>query len=181
MPTYAMAGLLCAALPALLLCRALGYHVRVTSRFISSIRPSTSDEAPGLLAYGEHHLGAHHSPDVFHGQYELSKAVSAPMAAQQRAACKPVAQAEETLNRVHAHLDNASSKPAKRGLGRPPKVAASLEQVEQDVAADRQEHQHLAGQRDTVTQSIRAIGHAYHFVDLPGARRASQRQAHCRG
>ena len=27
---------------------------------------STSDEAPGLLAYVEHHLGAHHSPDLFH-------------------------------------------------------------------------------------------------------------------
>ena len=39
---------------------------------------STSDEAPGLLAYVEHHLGAHHSPDLFHVQHELSKAVSAP-------------------------------------------------------------------------------------------------------
>ena len=39
---------------------------------------STSDEAPGLLAYVEHHLGAHHSPDLFHVQHELCKAVSAP-------------------------------------------------------------------------------------------------------
>src|SRR6266446_6496504 len=35
---------------------------------------STSDEAPGLLAYVEHHLGAHHSPALFHGQPELVKA-----------------------------------------------------------------------------------------------------------
>src|SRR2546422_9435613 len=27
---------------------------------------ATSDEAPGLLAYVAHHLGAHHSPDLFH-------------------------------------------------------------------------------------------------------------------
>jgi helix-turn-helix, Psq domain len=27
---------------------------------------STSDETPGLLAYVEHHRGAHHSPDLFH-------------------------------------------------------------------------------------------------------------------
>jgi hypothetical protein len=27
---------------------------------------STSDEAPGLLAYVEQHLRAHHSPDLFH-------------------------------------------------------------------------------------------------------------------
>jgi hypothetical protein len=49
---------------------------------------STSDEAPGLLAYVEHHLGAHHSPDVFHVQHELVKAVCAPLATKQRAASK---------------------------------------------------------------------------------------------
>jgi hypothetical protein len=133
---------------------------------------STSDEAPGLLAYVEHHLGAHHSPDLFHVQHELSKAVSAPMAAKQRAAYKAVAQAAETLNRVQERLDNTNGEPAKRGPGRPPKAAVSLEQVAQAVETARQEHQHLAGQRETVTQSIRAIGHAYHFVDLErGVRR----------
>jgi len=133
---------------------------------------STSDEAPGLLAYVEHHLGAHHSPDLFHVQHELSKAVSAPMAAKQRAAEQALKTAEETLKRVHEHLDTADGAPAKRGPGRPPKAAVSLEQVVQAVAAARHEHQRLAEQRETVTQSIRAIGHAYHFVDLErGVRR----------
>jgi hypothetical protein len=133
---------------------------------------STSDEAPGLLAYVEHHLGAHHSPDLFHVQHELSKAISAPLAAKQRAAYKAIAQAEETLNRVQAHLDTATGAPAKRGPGRPPKAVASLEQVAQDVEATRHEHQRLSEQRETVTKSIRAIGHAHHFVDLErGVRR----------
>jgi ATP/maltotriose-dependent transcriptional regulator MalT len=61
---------------------------------------STSDEAPGLLAYVEQHLGAHHSSDVFHVQHALSQAVAAPMAAQQRAAAKALKTAEETLKRV---------------------------------------------------------------------------------
>jgi len=40
------------------------------------------------------------------------------------------------------------------------------------VEAAHYEHQRLAGQREQVTQSIRAIGHAYHFVDLErGVRR----------
>src|SRR3989475_7686027 len=125
---------------------------------------STSDEAPGLRAYVEHHLGAHHSPDIFPVQHELSKAVSAPMALKQRAAAKAVAQAEETLKRVQESRDNTNGACAKRGPGRPPKAAACLEQVAQDVATARHEHQRLAGQRETVTQSIRAIGHAYHFV-----------------
>ncbi len=133
---------------------------------------STSDEAPGLLAYVAHHLGVHHSPDLFHVQQELSKAVAASLATKQRAAEKAAAKAEETLTRVHEHLDNATDAPEKRGPGRPPKAVVSLEQVEQDVEAARQEHRRLAGQREQVTQSIRAIGHAYHFVDLErGVRR----------
>jgi DNA-binding XRE family transcriptional regulator len=45
------------------------------------VMQSTSDEAPGLLASVAPHLEAHHSPDVFHVQPALSKAVCAPMAA----------------------------------------------------------------------------------------------------
>ena len=133
---------------------------------------ATSDEAPGLLAYVAHHLGAHHSPDLFHVQHELNKAVSAPMATKQRAAEKALAKAEETLKRVHEHLHNANEEPQPRGPGRLPKVAARLEQVEQDVDTARHEHQRLAAQRAQVTQSMRAIGRAYHFVDLErGVRR----------
>src|SRR5215471_17906144 len=136
------------------------------------VMQATSDEAPGLLAYVAHHLGAHHSPDLFHVQQERSKAVSAPMAAKQRAAAKALAKGEETLNRVHAHLDNAYDELHQRSPGCPPQAAARLQQVAQDVEAARQEHQRLAGQREQVAQSIRAIGHAYHFVDLErGVRR----------
>jgi hypothetical protein len=133
---------------------------------------STSDEAPGLLAYVEQHLRAHHSPDLFHVQQELSKAVTAPLAVKQRAAVKAVAQAEETLKRVHERLANANGEPAKRGPGRPPKTTPGLEQATQDVASAQHEHQRLTEQRALVTQSIRGLSHAYHFVDLErGVRR----------
>ena len=133
---------------------------------------STSEEAPGLLAYVEHHLGAHHSPDVIHVQHALRKAVSAPMATKQRAAAKAAVKAEETRKRVHEQLHNVHNAPEKRGPGRPPQVAPCLEQLEQDVEAARHEHQRLSEQRETVTQSMRAIGHAYHVVDLErGVRR----------
>jgi len=133
---------------------------------------STSDEAPGLLAYVAHHLGAHHSPDLFHVQHELSKAVSAPMGAKQRAAEKAMTTAEEQLTRVQEQAQNDSAQPARRGPGRPPKAAPSLEQAAQEVDTARQEHQRLAGQREQMGQCIRAIGHAYHFVDLDrGVRR----------
>ena len=133
---------------------------------------STSDEAPGLLAYVEHHLGAHHSPDLFHVQHELSKAVAGPMATKQRAAHKALAKAEETLKRRQEHLASANDEPGQRRPDRSRKNAAHLEQAQQAVEAARHEHQRLSGQREQVTQSIRAIGHAYHFVDLErGVRR----------
>jgi hypothetical protein len=78
---------------------------------------------------------------------------------------KAVAQAEETRNRVHEHLGNADGTPTKRGPGRPPKAAASLEQVAQDVEDARQAHQRLAAQHETVTPSIRAIAQHEHLSE----------------
>jgi hypothetical protein len=90
---------------------------------------STSDEAPGLLAYVEHHLGVHHSSDLFHVQHELSRAVSAPLATKQRAAAQATTKAEERLTRMQEQRHDNHNEPIQRGPGRPPKVAASLEQA----------------------------------------------------
>src|SRR5262249_9982276 len=49
------------------------------------------------------------------------------------------------------------------------------EQVEWEGEGARHEHQRLMGQREKVRQSIRALGHAYHVVDLErGVRRNGQ-------
>ena len=92
---------------------------------------STSDEAPGLLAYVEHYLEAHHSPDLFHVQHELVKAVSGPMATKERAAHKAVTEATEQLDRLQSDPHSAGDEPEKRRPSRPPKDPASLEQAEQ--------------------------------------------------
>jgi len=139
------------------------------------VMQSTSDEAPGLLAYGAPSLEAHHSPDLFHGQPALSQAVSAPMATKERAATKAATEAREQLDQVQAHLQSGGDEPEKRGLGRPPKQPVSLEQAEQVLEVASREHERLAQQREQVAHSIRAIGHDYHFVDLErGVRRNGQ-------
>ena len=136
---------------------------------------STSDEAPGLLAYVAHHLGAHHSPDLFHVQHELVKAVSGPMAAKQRAAAKAATEAQERFEQGQRHVQGVGDAPQKRGPGRPPKAAASLEHLAQEVQATRLEHQRLSAQREQVAQSIRTIGQVSHVVDLErGVRRNGQ-------
>jgi hypothetical protein len=136
---------------------------------------STSDEAPGILAYVEHYLEAHHSPDLFHVQHELVKAVSGPIATKERAAHKAIAEAREQLEQLQTHLQSAGDEPAKRGPGRPPKAPVSLEHAEQALEAARREHKRLAQQREQVQESIRGISHDYHFVDLErGVRRNGQ-------
>ncbi len=133
---------------------------------------STSDEASGLLAYVEHYLEAHPSPDLFHVQHELVKAVSGPMATKERAAHKAVSEATEQLERLQSHPKHTDDEPEKRGSGRPPKTPVSLEQAEQALEVASREHQRLAGQREQVQQHIRGMGHDYHFVDLErGVRR----------
>lgn len=136
---------------------------------------STSDEAPGLLAYVEHHLGAHHSPDLFHVQHELVKAVAGPLATKQRAAAKAATKAQERLAQGQGQLQGAGDAPAKRRPGRPPKATASLEQRAQEAQAARQEFERISAQREQVAQSIRRLGQAYHFVDVErGVRRNGQ-------
>lgn len=133
---------------------------------------STSDEAPGLLAYVAHHLGAHHSPDLFHVQHEVSKAVAAPLATKQRAAAKVASEAHERLQQVQEQRQSMRETRDHQGAGAFQKELVRLEQAQQALDAARREHERLAQHREQVAQSIRAIGHAYHFVDLErGVRR----------
>jgi hypothetical protein len=71
------------------------------------VMQATSDEAPGLLASVAHSLEAHHSPDLFHVQHELVKAVSGPMATKERAAHKAVSAARAQLEQVQASQQSA--------------------------------------------------------------------------
>jgi hypothetical protein len=145
------------------------------AKFNCRVIQSTSDEAPGLLAYVEHYLEAHHSPDLFHVQHELVKAVSGPMATKERAAYKAVIEAQEQLQRLQTHPISTGEVPDKRGPGRPSKEPVSLEQAQQALESATEEHERLAEQRAKVQQSIRGIGHDYHFVNLErGVRRNGQ-------
>jgi hypothetical protein len=79
--------------------------------------PSTSDAAPGLVASVEHHLGAHHSPDVCHVQHAVVTAVSGPLATKQRAASQAAREAQARLEQAHAHLPSTgdASHPQEQG------------------------------------------------------------------
>jgi len=47
---------------------------------------STSDEGRGIISHVKNGIGAHHAPDVFHVQQEISRAVSGSLAGKVRQA-----------------------------------------------------------------------------------------------
>jgi len=145
------------------------------AKFNGRVIQSTSDEASGLLAYVAHYLEAHHSPDLFHVQHELVKAVSGPMATKERAAHKAVTEATEALQRLQHKAQDTAEEPQECKPSAAPKDDVSLQQAEQALEAARHEHERLAQQREQVKASIKGIGHDYHFVDLErGVRRNGQ-------
>jgi hypothetical protein len=119
------------------------------------VMQSTSDAVPGLLAYVEHSLEAHHSPDLCHVPHELVKAVSGPMATTERAAHKALCAAREQLKQGQAPPQSAVDGPTKRPPGRPPQAPGSLEQAEQAREAACREHECLAQQREQVKWNCR--------------------------
>ena len=133
---------------------------------------STSDEGSGILAYVEHHLGAHHSPDLFHVQQELVKAVSGPLATKQRAAIKATSEAQQRLDKGQALLQESGDELPPPEPTQSPTDTSRLKQAALEVQAASQELERISAQRDQVAQSIRTISKAYHFVDLErGVRR----------
>jgi hypothetical protein len=64
----------------------------------------TSDEAKALIAHAEKHLGAQHSPDLFHVQHETVQATGLALAGQTRRAHQAVAAAQQQTAARHAEL-----------------------------------------------------------------------------
>jgi hypothetical protein len=135
---------------------------------------STSDEAKGILAFAENALGAHHSPDLFHVQQELTRGVSGPMAAKERAADKAVLAAEASLAKIHGEkMSYESATPAQRGPGRPPIWDVRIMEAEKSVAEATAERRRIQGVRAEARQQIKGFGEDYHFADPKTGERSS--------
>ena len=63
--------------------------------FSVTVTQCVSDQATALLSHAQTHLGVHHSPDVFHVQYEISKATSLALNRQTEKAKKDFDQAKQ--------------------------------------------------------------------------------------
>ncbi len=107
---------------------------------------STADEAKALRRHAETDLRAHHSPDLFHGQHEVSNATSLALARDLRRAEAGVAAAQKHWEAERA-AQQAFEARVPRPLGRPPafetRMGAALSalvavEAERDRARERQ-------------------------------------------
>ncbi len=83
----------------------------------AKIIQATSDEGKGLLAYAEHTLQVAHSPDIFHVQHELCKAVAAPVAIKTRRSERAVLSTSEDLNALRIEREDYLENVENRGRG----------------------------------------------------------------
>jgi hypothetical protein len=125
---------------------------------------STSDEAKGLLGHVRTGLGAHHSPDIFHVQQELSRGTSVVLAAHVRQADQAAAEAAAQTEAVRREAEAWAQ--SKHGPGRPPDFEGRLTRARATQAQAEQASQTARARQERVHQAIRGIGEAYHPVDL---------------
>jgi hypothetical protein len=125
----------------------------------------TSDEAKALCHHIKNDLGAHQSPDIFHVQHTICKAMTAPLARQIRTAEKEVEAAKKKVEKEQASQAkylNRTQKP----VGRPPEFEKRI------ATAQAEEHQKQAQldsaieRKSQATASIRGISECYHPYDL---------------
>ena len=124
----------------------------------------TSDEAKALITHTEIHLGAHHSPDLFHVQYDASKATSCALANRTR-------QAEQQLQQTQQQTQDRGQQlqACREQCPESEHVRVLEEQVNQAQVEHEQAQQRLQAcqdQQQRATQARRGLSQDYHPFDL---------------
>jgi hypothetical protein len=132
-----------------------------------TVRQVVGDQAKGLVAHAQQGLGVPHSPDLFHAQHELTKALAPLLAARTRQARRwlEVAQGDQTAARAAA----AAGQP--RGPGRPVDHNARVGQAAQMVAGMERYVGVCEGHQEALRAAVRGLGEDDHPVDLGSGRR----------
>ncbi len=134
----------------------------------------TSDEGKGLINHVKKGLGAHHSPDLFHIPYEISKGTSGALSKAVTQADKEYQKAVERSQKEQQRREHYESRPL-RPLGARPKFeekiacALSLQQQAEEKLKQAQENQ------EVVKNAKREIGQLYHpYAPLSGNKQDSE-------
>jgi hypothetical protein len=123
----------------------------------------TSDAAKALITQAETCLGVHHSPDLFHVQYDTVKATSGALATQTRAACRELEKRQAKIAEFQAEC-RADRDP---NAGQPGTLLGVLIQRGQEAEAAAQQRVDVCRARQKRAQAARqGLARNYHPIDL---------------
>ena len=125
----------------------------------------TSDEATALRRHIETDFAAHHSPDLFHDQQEVSKGTSLHLARQVKQAGASVAAAQTSLDAERA-AEQAYDAQSPRPRGRPPAFAARIEAALAVVVQAEADQVQTQARQAEARELVRELGTLYHPYDL---------------
>jgi hypothetical protein len=129
-----------------------------------TVHQVVGDCAKGLVAHAQQGLGVPHSPDLFHGQHELTKGLALALAARTREARRWLEEAQGDHDAAQAAAAAAAGQP--RGPGRPVDHAARVHQAEQMVAGMERYVGVCASHQEALRAAVRGLGEDDHPVDL---------------
>jgi hypothetical protein len=129
-----------------------------------SIIQSTSDEGSGLVKYVEKELGAHHSSDLFHGQQEITRAISAPF----RAKVKHAEAAYEASKAALMSLEKNREKIVAKSESATPwyDLVQQIKTEESNVKTTARLLQEVKQHQEGASEAKKALGILYHPYDL---------------
>jgi Family of unknown function (DUF6399) len=125
---------------------------------------STSDEGRGITSHVKNGLGAHHAPDVFHVQQEISRATSGSLAGKIRQAEKEVERAEQKVKGQEAAKTKYYAQ--KQGRGRPPSFDKRIENARQEKKQATENLITRQEQQERARKANKAISGVYHPYNL---------------
>lgn len=129
-----------------------------------TVRQVVGDCAKGLVAHAQQGLGVPHSPDLFHAQHELTKALAPALAAHTREAQRCLARLQDQRTAAQEAAVAATTPPC--GRGRPPDHASRVQHAEQSVAGMERHVNVLTGRQEALRVAVRGLGEDDHPVHL---------------
>lgn len=129
----------------------------------------TSDEAKALRRHIEKDCKAHHSPDLFHCQHEVSKATSLHLARQVKQAEVEVASAEAQCQ-AEREAEAAYWRQRHHRPGRPPAFEQRIQVAMGDLAQARIEQEQAQARQREARDLIGELGELYHPYALDSGR-----------
>mgnify|MGYP000208111322 CR=1 FL=1 len=124
-----------------------------------------SDEAKALIKYTRDSLGAHHSPDLFHVQQEVTKGTTPSLRAGIKTEKAALILANHTLQAwidAKSAYDHCDAKP----LGRPIEYDARIDDAAKEQLSAIDSLVDAVTRREAVREANRGIGQDYHPFDL---------------